>query len=186
LMSYGMDNFATIGLFYLMLSPLPDSYAIEWKWRKTTPTSRQMLGFFRRILQVHLCLIYFFGGLAKCLGSGWWNGANMWRALTRPPFNIIAPEVLLQWRWALIFLGVLTCVLEVAYPLFIWPKKTRLIWLLSVLGMHVAIAATMGLYLFALIMIILNLAAFGPGFAFGRPPSANEPVGNSNAASLLV
>jgi hypothetical protein len=28
--------------------------------------------------------------------------------------------------------------------------------------MHIAIGLTMGLYLFSLIMIILNLAAFGP------------------------
>jgi hypothetical protein len=30
--------------------------------------------------------------------------------------------------------------------------------------MHVAIGLTMGMYLFALIMIVLNLAAFGPDF----------------------
>jgi len=30
--------------------------------------------------------------------------------------------------------------------------------------MHVAIGFTMGLYLFALIMVVLNLAAFGPDF----------------------
>jgi len=31
-------------------------------------------------------------------------------------------------------------------------------------GMHIAIGLTMGMYLFALIMIVLNLAAFGPDF----------------------
>jgi hypothetical protein len=29
--------------------------------------------------------------------------------------------------------------------------------------MHIAIGVTMGMYLFALIMIVLNVAAFGPG-----------------------
>jgi hypothetical protein len=29
--------------------------------------------------------------------------------------------------------------------------------------MHVAIGLTMGMYLFAFIMIVLNVAAFGPG-----------------------
>ena len=29
--SYGLDNFMTIGLFYLMLSPLPDRYALDWR-----------------------------------------------------------------------------------------------------------------------------------------------------------
>jgi hypothetical protein len=46
-----------------------------------------------------------------------------------------------------------------------WHKKTRTVWLILVLGMHAGIALTMGMYLFALIMIVLNLAAFGPDLA---------------------
>src|SRR4051794_36444653 len=34
LMMYGLDNLTTIGLFYLMLSPLPDCVAIDYLWRK--------------------------------------------------------------------------------------------------------------------------------------------------------
>jgi hypothetical protein len=33
--------------------------------------------------------------------------------------------------------------------------------------MHLAIGLAMGLYFFALVMIVLNLAAFGPEFGFG-------------------
>jgi hypothetical protein len=40
-------------------------------------------------------------------------------------------------------------------------KKTRLVWLVCILAMHAAIGLLMGLYLFALVMIVLNLAAFG-------------------------
>jgi hypothetical protein len=163
LTAYGVDNFMTIGLFYLMLCPLPDRHSIDaWLW-KTRAADPRRIGFQQRVLQLHLCLIYFFGGLAKCLGSGWWNGTSMWRALTRPPFNIIPPEVLLRWSDLLPFIGIFICVVEIGYPAFIWPKRTRRIWLLSVLAMHVAIGLTMGLYLFALIMIVLNAAAFGPG-----------------------
>src|SRR4029453_6121243 len=35
--SYGVDNFMTIGLFYLMLSPLPDRCALDWRLRKSQP-----------------------------------------------------------------------------------------------------------------------------------------------------
>jgi hypothetical protein len=35
----------------------------------------------------------FFGGLAKCLGSGSWNGSNLRRSLIRPLFNIISPNI---------------------------------------------------------------------------------------------
>jgi hypothetical protein len=161
--SYGVDNFMTIGLFYLMLSPLPDRYSLDQRWRKLPPKNPHLLGFFRRVLQVHLCLIYFFGGVAKCLGSGWWDGSNLWRALIRPPFNLIAPEILIRLKYLFPVAGIVICLLEISYPVFIWNRKTRGIWLVAICAMHVAIGLTMGMYLFAFIMIVLNIAAFGPG-----------------------
>ena len=164
LVSYGMDNFMTIGLFYLMLSPLPDRYSLDRQWRKLRRAEdRHLLGFWRRVLQIHLCLIYFFGGLTKSLGSGWWDGSNLWRALIRPPFNVISPEILVRWKYLFPVAGILIFLLEVGYPFLIWPKRTRFVWLISVLIMHAAIGLTMGMYLFALIMIVLNVAAFAPG-----------------------
>jgi Vitamin K-dependent gamma-carboxylase len=162
-MAYGMDNFTTIGLFYLMIAPLPDRYALDWKIWKRRRRDLQILGFHRKVLQCHLCAIYFFGGITKCLGAGWWNGNSMWRALTRPPFDVISIHILIMWKPVLLILGIIVCLIETGFPFFIWSKRTRLIWLLFVLGMHAAIGLTMGLYLFSLVMIVLDLAAFGPG-----------------------
>ena len=166
--SYGVDNFMTIALFYLMLSPLPDRYSLDWRLRKSRSKDPQLFGFWRRVLQLHLCLIYFFSGLTKALGSGWWNGSNLWRSLIRPPFNIIAPEVLVRWKYLFPIAGVFICLLEIGYPFFIWHRRTRGIWLACICGMHVAIGMTMGMYLFALVMIILNVAAFGPGLVWAQ------------------
>lgn len=160
--SYGMDSFTTIGLFYLMLSPLPDRFALDHSLRKIPLRNQDLHGFFRRVLQLHLCLIYLSGGIMKCLGRGWWTGESIWRALTRPPFNVLSPELILSWKAILPFAGIVVCLLETGYAIFVWPKKTRLVWITGILGMHVAIGLTMGLYLFSLIMIVLNLAAFGP------------------------
>jgi hypothetical protein len=161
--SYGMDNFMTIGLFYLMLSPLPDRYSLDWQWRKWRLKDPQLLGFFRRVLQVHLCLIYFFSGLTKCLGSGWWDGSNIWRALIRPPFNVIDPEILVRGEFVFPIVGIVICLLETGYPFFVWNSKTRNIWLIGICGMHILIGLAMGMWLFSFVMIILNVAAFGPG-----------------------
>lgn len=161
--SYGVDNFMTIGLFYLMLSPLPDRYSLDWRLRKSQSGDPQLLGFWRRVLQLHLCVIYFFSGLTKCLGSGWWDGSSVWRALIRPPFNVIDPEMLVRERYLFPVVGILICLLEIGYPFLIWNNQTRKIWLISICAMHVGIGVTMGMYLFALIMIVLNVAAFGPG-----------------------
>jgi hypothetical protein len=168
LLAYGADNFTTMGLFYLMLSPLPDRYSLDHRLVKTKPKDPQLLGFWQRVLQLHMCIVYFVGGLAKCLGSGWWDGSNLWRALTRPPFNIISPDILIRFKYALPILGISICLLEVGYVFFIWMKKTRFVWLVCILAMHVAIGLTMGMYLFALVMIVLNVAAFGVGMNKGR------------------
>ena len=117
----------------------------------------------RRVLQLHLCVIYFFSGLVKCLGTGWWTGANVWRALTHPPFNILDPRFLTEWRYLFPLLGALVCLMETSYPLLIWPTRTRAVWLGLIISMHIVIALLMGMYLFALVMIVLNIAAFGTG-----------------------
>jgi len=168
LLSYGMDNLTTIGLFYLMLSPLPDRLSLDSRLRKAAPANTTLNGFFRRVLQLHVCIIYFFGGITKAVSVDWWNGNSIWRALTSPPYDIVSPQVLLAWKYFLPLTGIVICVIETGYPFFIWWKRTRLVWLVCACGVHLAIACAMGLYLFSLIMIILNLSAFGPGLAFAR------------------
>ena len=181
-MTYGMDNFTTIGLFYLMLAPFPDRCSLDWKLWKRPVKDRHLHGFFRRALQLHLCAIYFFAGLSKSLGSGWWTGDSMWRALTCPPFNVMPLDLVVSCQAILPFAGIAVCVLETGYPVFIWLKRTRLIWLLSIIAMHIGIGVLMGLYLFALIMIILNLAAFGPGLLF--PEKAEGPLVEANLGKV--
>jgi uncharacterized membrane protein YphA (DoxX/SURF4 family) len=176
LFSYGVDNFMTIGLFYLMVSPLPDRLALDARLWKTRSPDPMRLGFFRRLLQVHLCVVYFFGGLTKSLGAGWWDGSNLWRAVTRPPFGIISPDWLAHFSGALVTGGIAVCVIELAYPVFIWPEKTRRLWLILICIMHASIGILMGMYLFALVMIVLNLAAFGPGQP--QPQLAPLPLPN--------
>jgi hypothetical protein len=177
LFSYGADNFMTTGLFYLMLSPLPDRYSVDHRLLKVKLRDPQILGFWRRVLQVHMCFVYFIGGLAKCLGSGWWDGSNFWRSLTRPPFNLISPDILVRFKYALPILGISICLLELGYPLFIWIRKTRFFWLVCILVMHAAIGLAMGMYLFALVMIVMNVAAFGVGMSNAQPAAAEVAVG---------
>ncbi|MEY2546025.1 MAG: hypothetical protein QOG48_1142 [Verrucomicrobiota bacterium] len=181
--AYGVDNFVTIALFYLMLAPLPDRYSVDARWRKFPAQDRHLLGFWRRVLQTHLCLIYFFGGIAKDVGVGWWNGEAVWRALIRPPFNLIPPQTLLHWKILFPAVGVATVILETAYPFLIWQKSTARTWLIGVLTMHIAIGAAMGMYLFALIMIVLNLAAFGPGVLWRQSKVTSNCRSYANTAA---
>ena len=182
LFSYGMDNFTTIGLFYLMVAPLPDRLSLDARIRKLSIKDPRLHGFHRRVLQLHLCVIYFFGGITKSLGLGWWNGTSIWRAMICPPFNVIRPELIISFRFLLPVMGITVCVVELGYSFFIWPQRTRMFWLVCVIAMHLAIGMAMGLYLFSLIMIVLNLAGFAPGwnlprlFSSRKEQVAQQPV----------
>jgi hypothetical protein len=160
--TYGVDALTTTGLFYLMLSPLPDRFSLDHVWRKKSADS-QLLGFWRRVLQLHLCLIYFFSGLMKALGQDWWNGINLWRSLIRPPFDLIPADILVRFKYVFPIAGVAIFLLELGYAFLIWRRGIGRVWLIAVLIMHVGIGLAMGMYLFASVMIVLNLAAFGPG-----------------------
>ncbi len=106
---------------------------------------------------------------------------DRWVVQTKPknpqlPFNLVSPDILVRFKYALPMLGISICLIEVSYPICIWLKKTRLVWLICILVMHAAIGLMMGLYLFALVMIIMNLAAFG----FIIPTPAQATSRNSN------
>ncbi len=161
LFTYGADNFITIGLCYLVLAPFPKPWSWDG-WKDATGFANpERLGFHRRILQLHLCLIYFFSGLTKCLGAGWWNGENLWRALTSPPFAKLPIEIVGTVIPLLPAIGIVICLLEPSYAFLIWPSWSRRPVLAGICAMHLAIGLLMGMYLFALVMLILNLAAFG-------------------------
>jgi hypothetical protein len=181
-LTYGFDNFSTIGLFYLAVGPLPDRLALDCVLRDWRRKDAELHGFFRNILRIHLSMAYLFGGITKCAGIGWWNGENLWRAMIRPPFNVIPADVIVAWRWLLPVAGVAVCLLETSYPIFIWPNRTRPYWLAAILAMHVVIGLVLGLYLFAFVMIVLNLAAFGAWPARENPgPRLRSTPGGESA-----
>ena len=146
--SYGADSFVSIALFYLAVASF------------TAPMSTGRRKVFA-MMQVHLSIAYFYGGLAKMMGRGWWTGESMWRALTRPPFNVIDPVVLSHCQALLMVSGIAICFLELLYPVMMWVPRTRQPWLALVCLMHIGIAIAMKMPQFGFIMIVLNLIAFG-------------------------
>jgi len=158
---YGVDNFMTSALFYLTIFPSGYSLSLDnmiFKNRKAINLTP-----FRRLIQLHLCMVYFFSGIGKALGFNWWNGEAVWKSIHLPmanhyfrfDFSWLAENHLL-----LIFLGWSIIIIETLYPIFIWIPKTRKLWLWLTISMHFGIAIVLNLYFFATLMIILNLTAF--------------------------
>ena len=129
-----------------------------------------------RLIQLHLCVIYGLAGLAKLQYPIWWEGWAFGSLLGYAEFRPLDLSWLARWPMLLMLLSHGAIFIEVAYPALVWPRALRPLVVALTIGLHVGIAATMGLYEFALGMIVANLAfASGPwlrSLATGRDPEA--------------
>lgn len=158
---YGVDYFTTSALFYCMISPSTQAFSLR-KLRFLGQVSYSSYAtFFKRVLQIHLCLVYFFGGFSKMLGTHWWTGEGIWRAVSLPGFNNLNTTWMADFPMMLMVMGWGVLIMETFYFVLIYFKKTRPLTLLIIMSMHLGIALSMGLYQFALIMILFNFTAFG-------------------------
>ncbi|MEZ4888580.1 MAG: HTTM domain-containing protein [Chitinophagales bacterium] len=158
LFAYGVDFFTSTCLFYCVFMPVGKGFSIDSLLFKRTKINHALNAFSVRVLQLHLCLVYFFGGFCKMLGTQWWDGEAMWRIFMQNGFEV---SWLAQMPWLAAILSCSVLVLETTYPFFIYYSKTRSFWLISIVLMHIGIGFTLNLWFFASIMIIINVSAFG-------------------------
>lgn len=149
----GYDHFLTMSLFYCFVFPVGKYFSID---NIIFKTSEEVNFNYRRVLQFHLAIAYFFSGIAKALAKGWWNGDSMWKALASVDNSFyMFPPILLT------ITGITTVLLEFLFPFLVYKKITRKYAITLIILMHIGIAMMMKLYAFSAIMIVWNLAAFG-------------------------
>lgn len=162
--SYGFDFLAATAIFYCIWFPV-DRPRSAW----ATPCLR--------VLQLHLCMIYFFGGLEKLIGPSWRNGEALWKAMHLPDMmGALRPDVsfLALFPLAVTAVGWAVIILELGYAVLVWFSATRSLWVWSIIGMHAGIALMLGLYHFSALMILFNLVAFY--FPYRKTDDTNKQV----------
>src|SRR3954451_10667715 len=90
----GMDAILLMLLFYLCFAPAGMSASLDG-WlaaRKNAGRSSEApkavsAGLVLRLIQVHMCLIYFCAGTAKLQGPTWWNGTAVYFTLMTPEYG---------------------------------------------------------------------------------------------------
>jgi hypothetical protein len=161
MMTYGADLFAQVFLFYLMWMPAGNALSLDvFLGRKSSaPSAQARLAL--RVLQLHLCVVYLTSGLLKATGPQWWNGELLWRAMSLPVYRQFDMSWLAHWPYLSMVAGWTTLVIELGYVIFIWPRRTRKIWVAATLSLHIGIAVLLGLGVFGAIMSVLTLTVFG-------------------------
>ena len=165
LTSYGFDAMLLSLLFYAFIFPTGRYFSLDNNIRPQASNADETLpDIYLKAMQIHICLIYFVNGISKMNGTTWHDGSGMWDAINQPQFaSILTP--LLQRFFMIDTIPMIVCMgtiaIELAYPFLIWIRKINAVILILIILLHVFIALVFGLWLFASVMILFNLVAFG-------------------------
>lgn len=159
--SYGADTYAHIFLFYLMLVPAGEALSLDVLRRRACPLPSAAARLGLRVVQIHLCVSYLASGIQKAAGVQWWNGELLWRALALPVYRQYDMSWLASYPWLCLVAGWATLLFELGYCVFIWPARTRRLWIAAIVALHLGIGVFLGLGVFAAIMCVLTASLFG-------------------------
>ncbi|APR77698.1 Hypothetical protein A7982_03045 [Minicystis rosea] len=159
--TYGADELANVGLFYLVWMPCGGALSLDRRRGRATAAATPAARIALRVLQIHLCIVSASSGVGKACGEAWWNGEAIWRALMLPEYRGLDFSFLAAHPWLAAIVGWAVLVVEIGYPVLVWPKRTRRLWVSVTAALHLSIAIFMGLATFSAVMIVLTVAAFG-------------------------
>lgn len=179
---YGLDTYAHIFLFYLMIFPSGHALSLDRKLGRVTGAPSWQATFGLRVMQLHMGIAYLASAIEKGMGEQWWNGEAIWRSLSLPLYAQYDLSFLASVPWLPILIGWGTLALEGGYILFMFLPKTRPIFLALIVSLHVGIMIFLGLHLFGLIMALINISLFGVA---NRPQMQGAPSPSKRILSPL-
>jgi hypothetical protein len=161
---FGLDQVNALLAMYLAVGPCGAVYSIDY-WRAARRGGqggviRNSVGatVATRLIQLHMCIIYLFGGIGKMRGEMWWDGSALWYAIANYEYQSLDLTWLVRFPWLIAVLTHITVFWETFYAFLVWPRQTRPIVLGLAVLIHGGIALFLGMPTFGIAMIIGNLA----------------------------
>ena len=184
---FGLDQVNSLIATYLMVGHCGAVYSLD-RWRANRSGRVEPIGptvstnVAIRLIQLHMCVIYLFGGIGKMRGETWWDGRALWFAFANLEYQSIDMTWMVHLPWLVSLLTHITVFWETFYCFLIWPKLTRPVCLIMAILVHLGIAFCLGMQTFGLAMIIGNIAFVSPAWVqatvrllsrpFARPQKA--------------
>jgi len=165
---FGLDQINAMLVMYLVVGPCGAVYSLDhWleerKTRSTITPSGSVSGNVAiRLIQLHLSVIYLFGGIAKLRGESWWDGSATWFSVSNFEYQSLDMTWIGHYPYLFALLTHVTVFWETFYCALVWPRLTRPVVLLIAVGVHGGIALFLGMITFGLAMLIANLAFVSP------------------------
>ncbi len=175
---FGLDQILTYSVMYLMLSPCGSCFSVDgWlreklaerrsessrlRWLLPEATPSVAANIATRLFQLHLCVIYLFGGLAKARGQSWWDGTALWYAVGNYEYQSIDTTWIINYPRLFTALTHATLFWEIFYCALVWPRITRPLTLAVAVAVHGGIALFLGMITFGVMMIAANMIFVRP------------------------
>ncbi len=168
---FGLDQINVMLNLYLAIGPSGAALSLDrWLAQKRSgspapaaPSAVANLAI--RLIQVHMCVIYFFAGISKLQGDSWWDGEAMWRAFANLEYQSLDMTWLAWHPWLVNAMSHASVLWEISFCVLIWQKRWRPLVLAIGVVMHVGIGACLGMWTFGLIMLV-GCASFLPNDLF--------------------
>jgi hypothetical protein len=166
---FGLDQVNAMLATYLMVGPCGAVYSLDRLIQRARakgplpePAPSVSANIAIRLIQLHMCVIYLFGGIGKMRGETWWIGSAFWLAVANAEYQSIDMTWLVHFSFLASLLAHVTVFWEAFYCFLIWPRLTRPICLAMAVAVHGGIALFLGMITFGLAMLIGNLAFVPP------------------------
>jgi hypothetical protein len=163
----GADCLMLIITFYMMLAPSGAAYSLDARRaarrRGGTAAEPLIVPWAQRLIQFHICLIYFDTAVLKCNGATWLNGTALHYVLYNDEvgrFHLGALRDFPLLVNLMTYGGLLT---EFALAFFLWFRATRLWAICAGLALHFMILLTVNIPIFGEIITACYLTFLTPG-----------------------
>ena len=159
---FGLDQILTFLCMYCAIGNSGGAYSVDrmlaFGKSVPAPAPSATTNIAIRLIQTHLCIVYFFAAIGKLRGETWWNGEAVWLAMASYEYQQIDMTWLADYLPLVSAMTLMSLFWELLYPALIWPRLTRPIMLAAAVMVHLGIGLCMGMLEFGLVMLVANMA----------------------------
>ena len=159
---FGLDQILAFLCMYCAIGNAGGAYSVDrmLAFGKSVPAplASTTTNIAIRLIQIHLCIVYFFAAVGKLQGTSWWSGEAVWLAMASYEYQQIDMTWLANYLPLVSAMTLVSLFWELFYPALVWPRLTRPIMLLVAVFVHLGIGLCMGMVEFGLVMLVANLA----------------------------
>ena len=177
--NFGLDQILGMLCLYLAIGPSGACLSVDNWWRRRraqkqgivpTESRHASARVALRLIQLHMCVIYFWAGIAKLKGDSWFTGEAMWQVLANQEYQTMDLTWMAWIPWLPFLVAHVTVLWEMSFCVLIWNQKLRPLMLLIGTGMHFGIGAFLGMWTFGLVMTFAY-------FSYGDPAAWRRRFG---------